>query len=110
MMEHGFLVKKWACCVTLLALVAGASSPLIAAEIRDIRIAPTDTGTRVVLELSGPANYKAFILDNPARVVLDIARSSLKTSLPASEAPLTAVRSGSLPNKGLRLVFVIQGP
>jgi N-acetylmuramoyl-L-alanine amidase len=114
MMEKGFIpikvTNKLALSLTLLALVAGASSPVVAAEIRDVRIAPSDTGTRVVLELSAPAKYKAFILDNPARVVLDVARTSLKTPLPAAEAPITGLRSGKLPGNGLRLVFEVKGP
>src|SRR5215831_1862789 len=113
MMEKGFLTASpgtLRTSLTLLALLAGASAPLHAAEIRDIRIAPTDTGTRVVLELSAPAKHKAFVLDNPGRVVLDLSKSSLKTSLPEVEAPITDLRSGKLPNNGLRLVFGIKGP
>jgi N-acetylmuramoyl-L-alanine amidase len=111
MMEKGFLAnRKPALWFTLLALVAGASAPLIAAEIRDIRVAPSDTGTRVVLELSAPAKFKAFTLDEPGRVVLDVLKSSLKTQLPAVEAPFTELRAGALPNNGVRLVFEIKGP
>jgi len=102
--------KRFAVYGLLLAFVAGASSPSIAAEIRDIRIAASDTGTRVVLELSAPAKFSAFQLDDPGRVVLDLSRSSLKTPLPAAEAPFTALRSGKLPNSGVRLVFEIKGP
>ena len=43
-------------------------------------------------------------------MVLDVATSSLKTQLPAAEGPITAVRSGKLPNSGLRLVFEVKGP
>ena len=81
--------KKFAVRLLLLASFAGASSPLFAAEIRDIRIAASDTGTRVVLETSAPAHFKAFQLDNPGRVVIDISKSSLKAKLPATEAPFT---------------------
>jgi N-acetylmuramoyl-L-alanine amidase len=114
MMEKDFLGallgKRFANCCLLLAFVAGVSSPLIAAEIRDIRIAASDTGTRVVLELSAPAKFKAFQLDDPGRVVLDVGRSSLKAPLPSAQAPFTALRSGKLPNNGVRLVFEIKGP
>jgi len=110
MMAKGFLTKKFTVWLMLLASVAGASSPLVAAEIREIRIAASDTGTRVVLELSAPAKYKAFQLDDPGRIVLDLMKSSLGTPLPAAEAPFTEIRSGDLPNDGLRLVFEIKGP
>src|SRR6185503_1678784 len=110
MMAKGFLTKKFTVWMMLLALVAGASSPLVAAEIRDIRIAATDSGTRVVLELSAAAKYKAFQLDDPDRIVLDLVKSSLEVPLPAASAPFTEIRSGDLPNEGLRLVFEIKGP
>ena len=114
MMEKVFrgmkTAPKRAFLVTLLALVAGASSPLIAAEIRQVRVGATDTGTRVVLELSGPVKHKAFLLDDPGRVVLDVSRSTLAASLPEVEAPITTVRSGKLPHGGVRLVFEVKGP
>src|SRR5262245_59171508 len=110
MMGKGFLpTKRFTVWLTLLASLASAS-PLIAAEIRDIRIASGDSGTRVVLELSAAVKYKAFQLDDPGRVVLDLSKSSLKTRLPAAEAPFAEIRSGKLPNNGLRLVFEIKGP
>src|SRR5688572_19066324 len=95
--------------LTLLALLASGS--LFAAEVRAVRIAATETGTRVVLDLSAPVKHKAFLLDAPGRVVLDVQRSSLKTrDLGTPEGVVTATRSGKLPNNGLRLVFEVQGP
>jgi N-acetylmuramoyl-L-alanine amidase len=114
MMEKDFrgmkLARRCALFLSLLAFVAGVSSPLIAAEIREVRIAATDAGTRVVLELSGPVKHKAFRLDEPGRVVLDLAKSTLKTRLPQGESLITAVRSGKLPSNGTRLVFEVSGP
>jgi N-acetylmuramoyl-L-alanine amidase len=94
----------------LLATLAGISGTVSAAEIRGVRIAPSDTGTRVVLDLSGPVTHKAFLLDAPSRVVIDVARSSLAGKLPGGEGVVTAVRSGRLPKSGLRLVFDVNGP
>jgi N-acetylmuramoyl-L-alanine amidase len=95
--------------LTLLVLLASGS--LFAAEVRAVRIAATESGTRVVLDLSAPVKHKAFLLDAPGRVVLDVQRSSLKSSnLDAPEGVVTATRSGKLPNNGLRLVFEVQGP
>ncbi len=93
----------------LLAFIAGVSGNLIAAEVRNVRISATDTGTRVVLDLSAPVKHKAFLLDTPGRVVLDVPRSSLKSTLPAAEGLVTTLRSGKLPNNGLRLVFEVAG-
>ena len=95
--------------LTLLALMASGS--LFAAEVRAVRIAATDAGTRVVLDLSAPVKHKAFLLDAPGRVVLDVQRSTLKTkNIGSPEGVVTATRSGKLPNNGLRLVFEVQGP
>src|ERR1043165_6747385 len=114
MMEKGFrgtfLVRKIARLLTLLALAAGVSSSLGAAEIREVRIAATEAGTRVVLELSAPAKHDAFVLDDPRRVVLDVSKSSLKARLPAADSLITALRSGKLPHNGTRLVFEGKGP
>ena len=54
MMEKVFLGKRIAVSL-LLAILAGVSGPTFAAEVRDIRVATTETGTRGVLDLSAPA-------------------------------------------------------
>ncbi len=110
MMGKDFLGKRTGVWVTLLAFAAGVSGNLVAAEIRDVRIASTETGTRVVLDLSAPAKHKAFLLDTPHRVVLDLSKSSLLSKLPESAGVITSMRSGKLPHSGLRLVFEVSGP
>jgi len=110
MMEKGFLGKRFGVWLSLLASVAGVSGNLIAAEIRDIRVSSTDSGTRVVLDLTAPVKHNAFLLEDPGRVVLDVSRASLKTKLPAAFGTITAARSGKLPHAGLRLVFEVTGP
>ena len=114
MMGKGFLSQRIGCrfstWVVLLALGAGVSAPSLAADIREVRMASTDAGMRVVLELSAPARHKAFQLDDPGRVVLDVSRATLKGKLPAADGAVTAIRSGKLPNNGVRLVFEIPSP
>jgi N-acetylmuramoyl-L-alanine amidase len=113
MMEKDFRGMKLAHLapvLTLLAFVAGVSAPVVAAEIREVRIAATETGARVVLELSGPVKHNAFVLDDPDRVVLDVSRSSLESRLPVADALITALRAGELPHNGTRLVFEVKGP
>lgn len=116
MTEKGFLgtklttVRRATQAWLLLAMMAGVTGTLSAAEIRGVRIAPSDSGTRVVLDLSAPVAHKAFLLDAPSRVVIDVARSSLSGKLPGGEGVVTAVRSGRLPKSGLRLVFDVNGP
>jgi N-acetylmuramoyl-L-alanine amidase len=113
MMGKGFS-KKLPVLLTLLAIFAGASGNLFAAEVRAVRIAATETGTRVVLDLSAPVKHKAFQLDDPGRVVLDVQHASLKKALPdlhklGAEGVVQGARSGKLPNNGLRLVFEVPG-
>jgi N-acetylmuramoyl-L-alanine amidase len=109
-MGKGFLGKRIGVWLSLLAIVAGVSGNLVAAEIRGVRVASIETGTRVVLDLSAPVKYKSFLLDNPQRVVLDLPKSSLTSKLPEAEGVITSMRSGSLPHGGLRLVFEVSGP
>lgn len=106
MMEKGFR----GIVLMLLAIVAGVSTPVVAAEIREIRVAATDTGTRVVVELSAPVKHKVFLLENPGRVVLDLSKTSLASDLPVADALITALRAGALPHNGTRLVFEVKGP
>ena len=110
MMGQGFLRNRIGVWLVLLASVAGVSGNAVAADIRDIRVAATETGTRVVLDLTGPVKHKAFLLDSPGRVVLDVSKSSLKSRLPAAGGVITAMRSGKLPHSGLRLVFEVSVP
>jgi N-acetylmuramoyl-L-alanine amidase len=111
-MAKEFLRKQFRLALILLPLVAGFSGVARAAEVRAVRLAATDSGTRVVLDLSAPVKHKVFQLEAPGRVVLDVARSTLsgKTPLPAPEGVVTTVRSGKLPNQGVRLVFEVKGP
>jgi len=110
MMGKGFLGKQFGVWLALLASAAGVSGVAVAAEVRAVRVSASEEGTRVVLDLSGPASFKAFLLDDPRRVVVDVPRSSLKSKLPAAEGAITAMRSGKLPHSGLRLVFEVAGP
>src|SRR6185295_6635269 len=115
MTEKGFsgkqLAKQCSVWLALLALMAGVCGPLSAAEIRGVRISSTDTGTRVVLDLSGPVTHKAFALEDPARIVVDVARSSIgNLTLPEAQGAVARMRSGPLSKHGVRLVFELAGP
>jgi N-acetylmuramoyl-L-alanine amidase len=110
MMGKDFLGKRNGVWLALLATFAGVSGNLVAAEIRDVRVASTESGTRVVLDLSAPAKHTAFLLDSPYRVVVDLPKSSLRPKLPAGGGVITSMRSGKLPHGGLRLVFEVSGP
>lgn len=90
------------CCLPLftLALPAGA------AELKGLQASEKRDHTRLVLNVSGPAQYKLFTLENPHRVVLDIDKSALGKGfrVPRLPAALQGVRTGAEKDK-LRVVF-----
>lgn len=55
--------------------------PVWATNIEGMRVWTGPDNTRAVFDLSGDAEYKLFELENPPRVVIDLANSQLKSSL-----------------------------
>ena len=51
----------------LLGLAAGAATPTI---VNDVRLWSGPEGTRLVLDLSAPAKYEVFAVENPDRIVI----------------------------------------
>lgn len=70
--------KHWVAAVLLIV-----SSPFAFAteKVESLRVWASPTSTRIVLDMSGEAKYKLFTLDNPHRLVLDIADTELKSKL-----------------------------
>ncbi len=67
--------------------------------------------TRLVLDLSGPVDYRVFRLKSPERIVVDMRRTSLHASLDglARRAPLlAAIRYGKSKKGTLRLVMDVK--
>lgn len=86
------------------------TSAVNAAEVHDVRLWRAPDHTRIVFDLTGPAEHRLLTLDNPARIVLDITGTALKaslTSLPLANTPITLVRSGIRDGSDLRVVFDI---
>lgn len=77
------------------------------ARVTDVRLWSGPEGTRLVIELSAPAEYDVFSLDDPHRVVVDLANTTLPASekLPAGQGPVKALRSGPQSGHGLRFVL-----
>ncbi|MDG2140781.1 MAG: N-acetylmuramoyl-L-alanine amidase [Gammaproteobacteria bacterium] len=89
----------------LLLSVAIISS---AASIDDVRLWRAPDHTRLVFDLSDPASYELFALDNPHRVVIDIANSELKDDLSdvvLADTPIKRIRSGIRDNTNMRIVI-----
>ena len=85
-----------------------ASAALQAAEVRDVRLWRAPDHTRVVFDLSGPVEHKLIVLDNPRRIVLDVADARLRTDLSdlkLAETPIRQIRSGVREGDDLRVVL-----
>ncbi|GAB3275158.1 N-acetylmuramoyl-L-alanine amidase [Parahaliea aestuarii] len=85
-----------------------AATSAWAAEVQDVRLWRAPDHTRVVFDLSGPAEHKLITLDNPSRIVLDISDVRLKASLSGlklDDTPIGKIRSGIREGSDLRVVF-----
>ncbi|MEM6484811.1 MAG: N-acetylmuramoyl-L-alanine amidase [Pseudomonadota bacterium] len=88
----------------LVLSAAGASG----AEVRDLRIWRAPDHTRLVLDMSGPAEHRLIELKDPSRVVIDVKNSQLKastTDLSLAKTPIKRIRSGVRNDSDLRLVL-----
>lgn len=95
---------------TTVMIWLGLLVPVMAwcAQIKEMRVWPQPDTTRVVFDLTGPIEYKAFTLENPNRLVLDIKKSQVVMSSPRfnwAKTPIKSLRSSPQPNGDVRLVF-----
>ena len=92
------------CGLMALLVMGGAAS---AATVQNVRTWSGPEGTRVVFELSGPVEHRAFALTNPDRVVIDLPSTSAATGLSLTDpkGAVTGLRSGSRPGGELRIVL-----
>lgn len=78
------------------------------AEIEGLRVWPAPDKTRVVFDLSEAVDYKAFIIENPTRVVIDFKNSRSRGQLvsPVSKNKLLRkIRSAEKQNNAYRVVL-----
>ncbi len=88
--------------------IATLCSPVEAAEIQEVRMWRAPDHTRLVFDLSGQADYNLFTLENPYRVVIDIADSQLQDDLSGLDftaSPIEEVRSGIREGDDVRIVL-----
>ncbi|MFA0789612.1 N-acetylmuramoyl-L-alanine amidase [Microbulbifer echini] len=82
--------------------------PLKAAEVEGVRLWRAPDHTRLVFDLSGPAEHKLFTLSSPHRVVVDIADTKLQaqlSELDLKDTPIAQVRHARHNKKDLRVVL-----
>lgn len=106
-----FPLLAWA-----LSLYCAVASTALAADpaviIRDIRLWAGPDSTRVVFDLSGPAQHSILKLQNPDRIVVDIAAARLDNAsreLPAGQGFVKQLRAG-VQDESLRLVIDLTSP
>jgi len=100
----GKAASKWL--VSLLCVLL--SGVLHAAEIQNVRIWRAPDNTRLVFDLTGPAEHSVFTLSSPERIVIDITNARLSAatdSLPLDNTPLTGMRSAQRNGTDLRVVI-----
>ncbi|WP_090273486.1 N-acetylmuramoyl-L-alanine amidase [Halopseudomonas litoralis] len=81
---------------------------LHAAQIESVRLWRAPDNTRLVFDLTGPADHKLFTLSSPERIVIDISGASFSAStsdLPLKDTPLTGLRSAPRDGSDLRVVL-----
>ncbi|UTW11772.1 N-acetylmuramoyl-L-alanine amidase [Marinobacterium rhizophilum] len=82
--------------------------PAMAADIKNVRIWLAPDHTRLVFDLSGPVKHKVFSLDNPDRLVVDMADSRLQASLDRlglEESPVSKLRHSRQSDGSQRIVL-----
>jgi N-acetylmuramoyl-L-alanine amidase len=89
--------------LVLVGLCIGAQ----AAEVRSVRVHSGPEATRIVLDLSGPAEHRVFTLSDPDRLVIDMPRTTIAAQAPTSEPKgvVARVRTGPQPGGALRVVL-----
>lgn len=78
-----------------------------AAEVEGVRVWSGPEATRVVLDLSAPAEHRVFSLTDPHRIVIDLQRTSARRTLalPEPKGFVSSIRTGERPNGELRVVL-----
>lgn len=98
--------------LALYCVAIGGAFAADAILVKDIRLWAGPDATRVVFDLSGPAQHSLLKLQNPDRIVIDIAAARLKDAdfaLPSGQGFVKQLRAG-LQDGGLRLVLDLTGP
>ena len=94
----------------LVVLCFLGSSSVWAADVHDARLWRAPDHTRIVFDLTGPAEHSLLVLSKPRRIVLDIQDTNLRTNLAdlkLANTPVSLVRSGVREGDDLRIVMEV---
>lgn len=103
------MIRAWA--GLLLTMVCASSA--LAVGVHDVRLWRAPDHTRIVFDLTGPAQHKLIELKNPGRIVLDIEDTVLKDKLETlslKDTPVARIRSGVRDDTDLRIVLDLKTP
>ena len=81
---------------------------LAAAEVRGLRMWPAPDNTRLVFDLSAPAEHSLFTLRNPNRIVIDLKNTKVSGALPSAtynKSRIKGLRYAKRGDNGLRVVL-----
>lgn len=84
-----------------------------AAQIRNARLWRSDDKLRLVLDLSGPVQYKTFTLTSPERLIIDLSGAKLTgnfSQLALANSGITSIRSGHFGKGDTRIVLDLASP
>ena len=87
--------------------------PGFAAEIKDIRMWHAPERSRIVFDMDRGVKFKAFALQNPDRVVIDLPTTRIRASVPGTGTTgqfISRIRTGEPDSGTLRLVFDVAKP
>lgn len=93
-----------------IAVAARAAAPV---AVKDIRVWAGPDATRLVLDLSGPAEHTLMTLHDPDRVVIDIPAARIdspQSAWPADRGYIRQLRVGPQSNGDLRVVIDLAAP
>jgi N-acetylmuramoyl-L-alanine amidase len=85
-----------------------AAFPAWCVEVHEVRLWRAPDHTRIVFDLSGPAEHKLIVLENPSRIVLDVEDASNKANianLKLEGTPVQLIRTGIRQGDDLRVVL-----
>ncbi len=94
--------------LSLIAIILLTAGPVQAAEVQGVRLWRAPDHTRLVFDLSGPAEHKLFTLSDPHRVVIDVSDTRLAAAfgeLELENTPIEQVRHAQHNKKDLRVVL-----
>jgi N-acetylmuramoyl-L-alanine amidase len=98
----------------LLIFAVFAPNPSNAADlaVNSLRFGAQGDGTRIVLDLSRKADFRAFVLQNPTRLVIDLPAFDWRAGAanPPAGSLASAIRNGALQPGVSRIVIDLKSP